>query len=164
MGGSDPRKKQTTIIQGEKGKLALLRKRKSVPLKVAVKDPNNGDDDDNDEDQGKQHPPKKHVMTSRTSRCQVTTPTHEVNTSETKHKFIISSLIHSLNAFISSWSKKSLSGMASSFISITSIFVPPFQYRQQIVGFINDFTLATTHSCLSSLPNCTVVTTIVMTA
>ena len=59
MGGSDPRKKQTTIIQGDKGKLALLRKRKLVPSKVALKDPNYGDDDDDSEDQGKQHPPKK---------------------------------------------------------------------------------------------------------
>ena len=58
MGGSDPKKKQTTIIQGEKGKLALLRKRKSVPLKVTVKDPNEGDDDDNNDDHGKQHPSK----------------------------------------------------------------------------------------------------------
>ena len=59
MGGSNLRKKQTTIVQGEKGKLALSRKRKSVPSKVAVKDPNDGDDDDDDNDQGKQHPSKK---------------------------------------------------------------------------------------------------------
>ena len=58
MGGSDPRKKQTTIIQGEKGKLVLAKKRKSVSSKVAIKDPDDdGDDDDNR--QGKQLPQKK---------------------------------------------------------------------------------------------------------
>ena len=54
MGGSDPRKKQTTIIQGERGKLALSNKRKSVPLKVTVKDPNNSDNKNNDEEQVEQ--------------------------------------------------------------------------------------------------------------
>ena len=58
MGRSDPRKKQTTIIQGERGKLALSKKRKSVPSKVVVKDPNDGDNDD-DKEQESQHPLKK---------------------------------------------------------------------------------------------------------
>ena len=60
MGGYDPRKNQTTIIQGDKGKLALSMKRKSVPSKVTVKDPNHGVDYDNSEEQGSQCPSKSH--------------------------------------------------------------------------------------------------------
>ena len=46
MSRSEQKKKQTTIIQGERGKLALSKKRKSVPSKVAVKEPDNDDDEE----------------------------------------------------------------------------------------------------------------------
>ena len=59
MGGSKQKKKQTTIIPGEKGKLALSSKRKSVPSKVVVKDLNDSNDDDDEEEEGSQHPLKK---------------------------------------------------------------------------------------------------------
>ena len=59
MGRSDQKKKQTTIIQGERGKLALSKKRKLVPSKVVVKDLSNGDDDNDEQEEESQCLPKK---------------------------------------------------------------------------------------------------------
>ena len=70
--------------------------------------------------------------------------------------------ISSQNAFISSSAQKSSRGMASSLICH---IIHPFihsSYRWHMLGLFYNFSPVTTHSCLSSLPNCVVITTIVM--
>ena len=69
--------------------------------------------------------------------------------------------IGSYNTSIPSSAQKSLRGTA---LSLIHHIIHPFicsSYRQHIAGLFHNFPPVTTHSCLSSLPNHVVITTVV---